>query len=104
MFVYSNPCILFTFRDQKHINQRRSKKKETPQVEDCCLYESKRAGDFKIFPKIIKKQIKEGEGYDKPNDFAKVTLKVFALACRCKAGTPCLPRMSTNPPILVTPA
>ena len=51
------------------------------------MYESKRAGDFKIFPKIIKKQIKEGEGYDKPKDFAKVTLKVFALACRCKAGT-----------------
>merc|ERR1719313_949824 len=49
---------------------------EIYEVEDCCLYESKRAGDFKIFPKIIKKQIKEGEGYDKPKDFAKVTLKV----------------------------
>jgi len=46
------------------------------EVEDCALYDTKRAGDFKNFPKIMKKQIKEGDGYDKPKDFASVTLKL----------------------------
>ena len=47
------------------------------QVEDCALHSDKRAGDFKAFPTVWKKEVKEGEGYEKPGHFSKAAASAF---------------------------